>query len=51
MIQLGYDDPAQFSPLINAVFACQKLKICLDSLVMDLTEEQHKLAPDSELKS
>ena len=40
VIQLGQDDPNQFNPFINAVFASQKLKMCIDCLVMDLTNQQ-----------
>ena len=35
VIQLGKDNPQHFNSLVNAVFACQRLKICLDCLVMD----------------
>ena len=46
VIQLGWDDPKQFNSLINATFASQKLKICIDCLVLDLTEEQAKLSKE-----
>lgn len=35
VIQTGQDNPQHFNALTNAVFACQKLRICLDCLVMD----------------
>ena len=35
VIQAGRDNPQHFNALTNAVFACQKLRICLDCLVMD----------------
>ena len=34
VIKFNQDDPSQYTPMVNAIFACQKLKILIDSLII-----------------
>ena len=34
MVQLGVDDPLQSTKLVNGIFACQKMDITIDTLVL-----------------
>lgn len=36
---MGQDSPGQFSQLVSAIFACQKLSISIDCLALDSIEQ------------
>jgi hypothetical protein len=33
------EDPTQYTPIVNAIFACQKYKINIDSLILTCEEQ------------
>lgn len=33
------EDPLQYKPLVNSIFACQKLKINIDSLILSFAHD------------
>ena len=37
---MSNDSPLQFGTIVNALFACQKLKIAVDTLAMDFSDQQ-----------
>ena len=42
VLKLGPEDPSQYTSMVNAIFAAQKLKIQVDSLLIQKSDLGHQ---------